>query len=71
MWQVEDLNVEIETLRQQLGTLEKRQKKFDQNLGEEKAISERYVTGDHCNLAHVLLNDNSYTVVPSKNWHWV
>ena len=35
------MNVEIESLRQQLSTLEKRQKKFDQNLGEEKAISER------------------------------
>ncbi|KAI0216250.1 hypothetical protein LSAT2_031711 [Lamellibrachia satsuma] len=39
--QVEDSTVEIETLRQQLGALEKRQKTLEQNLREEKATSER------------------------------
>lgn len=48
VWQVEDSTVEIETLRQQLGALEKRQKTLEQNLREEKATSERYITREHC-----------------------
>ncbi|KAI0236785.1 hypothetical protein LSAT2_012684 [Lamellibrachia satsuma] len=39
--QVEDSNVEIETLRQQLWALENRQKTLEQNLREEKATSDR------------------------------
>ena len=40
--EVEDLNVEIDNHRSNYSALEKKQKKFDQNLAEEKAISERY-----------------------------
>ena len=39
--EVEDLNVELENHRSNFLNLEKRQRKFDQNLAEEKAISER------------------------------
>ena len=40
--EVEDLNVQAENQRSALNVLEKKQKKFDQNLAEEKGISERY-----------------------------
>lgn len=39
--ELEDLNVELETHRSNVSNMEKKQKKFDQNLAEEKAISER------------------------------
>ncbi len=39
--EVEDLNVQLENQRSALTALEKKQKKFDQNLADEKAISER------------------------------
>ncbi len=39
--EVEDMTVELENSRSQFGQMERRQKKFDQNLAEEKAISER------------------------------
>ena len=50
--EVDDLNVEIDNNRSQFTALEKRQRKFDQNLAEEKAISERwvYVSIDHISL---------------------
>jgi myosin protein heavy chain len=41
--QVEDLTVELENQRSSFGALEKKQRKFDQNLAEEKAVSERLV----------------------------
>lgn len=41
--EVEDLNVELENYRTNFLNLEKKQRKFDQNLAEEKAISERSV----------------------------
>ena len=39
--EVEDLNVELESHRSQFSAMEKKQRKFDQNLAEEKSISER------------------------------
>lgn len=38
---IEDLNVAIENERAKFVAVDKRQKKFDQSLAEEKAISER------------------------------
>ena len=39
--ELEDYTVELESTRSSFTALEKRQRKFDQNLAEEKAISER------------------------------
>ena len=39
--ELDDLNVELDNYRSNLSAMEKKQKKFDQNLAEEKAISER------------------------------
>lgn len=44
--ELEDMTVELETYRSNLSTLEKKQRKFDQNLAEEKAVSERSVSGN-------------------------
>lgn len=41
VFQVEDLNVELESQRAKVSELEKKQRKFDQLLAEEKAVSER------------------------------
>ena len=41
--EVEDLNVELEKYRSQLGALDKKQRKFDQMVAEEKAVSDRFV----------------------------
>uniref|UniRef100_T1J1V1 Myosin motor domain-containing protein n=1 Tax=Strigamia maritima TaxID=126957 RepID=T1J1V1_STRMM len=41
--EVEDLNVELESQRAKVSELEKKQRKFDQLLAEEKAVSERNV----------------------------
>jgi myosin protein heavy chain len=40
--EVGDLTVELETQRALVQNLEKKQKKFDQSLAEEKAVSEKY-----------------------------
>lgn len=39
--QLDDLMVALESERSKLAALDKKQRKFDQSLGEEKAISER------------------------------
>ena len=45
--EVEDLNVEMSNQRSQLSGLDKRQRKFDQMVAEEKAVSERHVNTVH------------------------
>ena len=39
--ELEDVSMELDTQRSSFTALEKKQRKFDQNLAEEKAISER------------------------------
>ena len=41
--ELEDISVELESHRANFSNMEKKQRKFDQNLAEEKAISERSV----------------------------
>lgn len=41
MFQVDDLNIDLENQRAKVSELEKKQRKFDQMLMEEKAVSER------------------------------
>jgi Myosin tail len=40
--QIADMTVAMDNQRSQFTALEKKQRKFDQNLAEEKAISEKY-----------------------------
>ena len=40
--QVEDLTVELETQKSAASNMEKKQKKFDQMLSDEKAVSQRH-----------------------------
>jgi len=41
--QLDDLMVALEAERSKSAALDKKQRKFDQSLAEEKAVSERYI----------------------------
>ena len=61
--EVEDLGMELDNQRSNLLSMEKKQRKFDQNLAEEKAISERYVL---TTFAHEQKCDQTELQVPRR-----
>jgi hypothetical protein len=60
--QLADMNVAMDNQRSQFNALEKKQRKFDQNLAEEKAISERF----HSAIVFLLANAVKFT--PELNY---
>lgn len=51
--QVEDLTVELETQKSATSNMDKKQKRFDQLLSDEKAVSQRQVSIIQWNLSKI------------------